>query len=61
MKLSPVFVVTDAGGKTMTAQSKADLMRRLREQRKAAGLVKIEVWVKPEYRERVQKYVKRLK
>lgn len=44
----------------MTEQPKSKLMARLRARRQTEGLVRIEVWVKPEHVARVRKYVARL-
>lgn len=52
-----------ADGKLMKyeARSKADLMRRLRAERKEKGLVEFRDWLIPEHREQVKRYVERLK
>lgn len=42
-------------------QPKAELMRRLRKERVAAGLVELRLWLTPEQRAKVQQYVKRLR
>lgn len=42
-------------------QSKAAMMRRLRQERSAAGLVRLDMWLTPEQKERVLKYVTRFK
>lgn len=44
----------------MTAKDKASLMRRLRAQREAAGMVQLNVWVRREDVAKVRKYVARL-
>lgn len=44
----------------MTEQPKRKLMARLRARRQTEGLVRIEVWVRPEHVARVRKYVARL-
>ena len=40
---------------------KAELMARLRNERAAKGLVELRLWLTPEQKERVLKYVERLK
>lgn len=40
---------------------KAELMARLRKERAAKGLVELRLWLTPEQKERVKKYVARLK
>jgi len=42
-------------------KSKANIMRKLRQKRVDDGLVRIEMWITPEQKERVLKYVARLK
>ena len=42
-------------------QSKAVMMRRLRQDRAAAGMVRLEFWLTPEQKDRVFTYVARLK
>ena len=42
-------------------QPKADLMRRLRKQRKNAGLIKLELWLTPEQRLLVINYIESIK
>lgn len=37
---------------------KKDLMKRLRDERKAQGLVELRLWLTPEQREKVEKYAK---
>lgn len=44
----------------VTEQPKRKLMARLRARRQTEGLVRIEVWVKPEHVARVRKYIARL-
>lgn len=40
---------------------KAELMKKLRKDRAAAGLVELRLWLTPAQKERVLKYVARLK
>ena len=40
---------------------KAEIMAKLRRERAAAGLVELRLWLTPEQKERVLKYVKRFK
>lgn len=40
---------------------KAEIMARLRKERAANGLVELRLWITPEQKERVKKYVARLK
>jgi len=40
--------------------NKAELMARLRKERSAKGLVELRLWLTPEQKERVLKYVARL-
>lgn len=40
---------------------KAEIMARLRKERKDKGLVELRLWITPEQKERVKKYVARLK
>ena len=40
---------------------KAELMRNTRANRKKGGLVELRMWLTPEQKERVKKYVARLK
>ena len=42
-------------------KTKAELMRATRENRKKKGLVELRLWLTPEQKERVLKYVARLK
>ena len=42
-------------------KSKANIMRKLRQKRVDDGLVRIEMWITPKQKERVLKYVARLK
>ena len=42
-------------------KSKAELMRNTRANRKKAGLVELRLWLTPQQKERVLKYVVRLK
>jgi len=41
--------------------SKADMMARLRKDRAEAGLVELRLWLTPEQKERMLKYVARFK
>lgn len=43
------------------ATAKAELMARLRKERAGNGLVELRLWLTPEQKERVKKYVARLK
>ena len=43
------------------ATAKAELMARLRKERAAKGLVELRLWLTPEQKERVLKYVARFK
>ena len=43
------------------AADKAELMARLRKERSAKGLVELRLWLTPEQKERVLKYVARFK
>lgn len=45
----------------MPAKRKSDLMARLRKERAGNGLVELRLWITPEQKERVKKYVARLK
>lgn len=36
-------------------------MQRLRDKRRAAGLVKLELWIKPEWRERILAFIEYIK
>ena len=45
----------------MPAKRKSDLMARLRKERAGNGLVELRLWLTPEQKERVKKYVARLK
>lgn len=45
----------------MPAKRKSDLMARLRKERAAKGLVELRLWLTPEQKERVLKYVARFK
>jgi len=40
---------------------KSELMAKLRKERAAKGLVELRLWLRPEQKERVKKYVARLK
>ena len=40
---------------------KAKIMKALRKSRKEAGLVKLELYVKPEHREAIKKHAQRMK
>lgn len=42
-------------------KSKAELMRRVRKERRDLGLVELRTWLKPEDRERVLKYIESIK
>lgn len=42
-------------------KKKAEMMARLRKERSANGLVELRMWLTPEQKERVKKYVARLK
>jgi hypothetical protein len=44
----------------MTAKPKSEFMAALREKRARLGLVRIEVWVRPEWVAKVRKYVAKL-
>ena len=44
----------------MTAIPKSEFMARLRKQRKAAGLVRLELWLPRDLHDRVRKYVANL-
>jgi hypothetical protein len=44
----------------VTEQPKRNLMARLRARRQAEGLVRIELWLRPEHVEKVRAYVARL-
>lgn len=43
------------------AADKAELMARLRKERKKSGLVELRLWLTPDQKERVLKYVARFK
>lgn len=45
----------------MPDKRKSDLMARLRKERAGNGLVELRLWITPEQKERVKKYVARLK
>ena len=38
------------------AKDKAAIMREIRAKRKAAGLVKVELFIRPEYKEKARQY-----
>ena len=42
-------------------KSKAEMMKRLRDERNAAGLVKVELWVTPSEREKVKVFIGKLR
>lgn len=42
-------------------KKKAEMMARLRKERSAKGLVELRIWLTPEQKERVLKYVARFK
>ena len=44
----------------MTAQSPAERQAALKARRAALGLVRLELWVRPEHRARVQAYAERM-
>lgn len=39
-------------------KDKAEIMRRLRKNRRDAGLVELRVWVTPDQRSKIEKYIK---
>lgn len=45
----------------MTARPKSELMARLREQRRALGLKRLELWAKPEHHDKIKAYAETLK
>ena len=58
---SHVFDETDRCFECDKPMTKAAMMRRLRQERSAKGLVRIELWLTQEQKERVLKYVTRFK
>ncbi len=52
-------MTSERGNKT--PQSKALLMKRLRAERKAAGLVSVELWTTPTNAEKIKRYAESLK
>ena len=45
----------------MTILTPAQRQQRRRDKKKAAGLIKIEIWSKPEHEKKIRDYVKKLK
>ena len=45
----------------MTAKPKSEMMARLREQRRAEGLVRVEVWAKPEHVAEIREFAEKIK
>jgi hypothetical protein len=44
----------------MTSKPKSELMARLREERRAAGLKRLEIWAKPEHHAEIKRLVEQL-
>ena len=39
---------------------KSELMQRLRDEREAQGLKRVEFWIKPEHKAKIKAYIKKL-